>query len=278
MLKTHLELARASNLPTVWSNIIAALLIAGQANLTAIPLCIAGSLFYIAGMYLNDFFDADYDQQHRPERPIPSKRITRRSLLFFAIGYFIVGLIITTVINPSSLLFALPLVGCILWYDIDHKDNPYSPLTMAGCRALLFIWAGSTISIEFNLSVYIGAIVLFAYIAGLSYLPRNLRIRRLLTISIAALSLPIWLSITSLNTPLIWIALLIFICWTGRSLVGIFREKPKVDFTISGLLAGIIWVDLLAIFSLTQPSIWVFASYALLFIIALITQRKISAT
>ena len=39
-------------------------------------LCVASACLYLAGMALNDAFDADIDREERPERPIPSGRVS----------------------------------------------------------------------------------------------------------------------------------------------------------------------------------------------------------
>ncbi len=42
-----------------------------------VALWLASSSLYLAGMVLNDVFDAQLDARERPERPIPSGRIAR---------------------------------------------------------------------------------------------------------------------------------------------------------------------------------------------------------
>src|SRR5262245_63623198 len=83
-LRTLLILGRVSNLPTVWSNCLAGWILGGGGELFKLPLpdlirlavLTAGATFlYVAGMYLNDAFDEQFDSQHRPERPIPSGAI-----------------------------------------------------------------------------------------------------------------------------------------------------------------------------------------------------------
>ncbi len=62
-LSTLLRLGRISNVPTVWTNVIAGSFIAGG-RLPAdriIAVLVAMSAFYIGGMYLNDFFDRAID-------------------------------------------------------------------------------------------------------------------------------------------------------------------------------------------------------------------------
>ena len=78
----YLRLGRVSNLPTVWTNVLAGAALAGAAvgpGRLALPL-VACSLFYPGGMYLNHAFDREIDARERPERPIPSGRITARRL------------------------------------------------------------------------------------------------------------------------------------------------------------------------------------------------------
>src|SRR5205085_11052794 len=75
-LRTLLILGRVSNLPTVWSNCLAGWILGGGGQLGRLMVLCAGATFlYTGGMYLNDAFDAEFDLQHRPERPIPSGAI-----------------------------------------------------------------------------------------------------------------------------------------------------------------------------------------------------------
>ena len=75
-----LELMRAGNAPTVVSNVLAGIAIGLQARLSDAPvpwgtaaLLLSGTvLVYVAGMVLNDAFDARIDARERPRRPIPS--------------------------------------------------------------------------------------------------------------------------------------------------------------------------------------------------------------
>ena len=85
-LATLLRLGRVSNLPTVWTNVVAATAIAGGDPLgpgLALVL-VAMTLFYVGGMYLNDAFDRGIDARERPGRPIPAGEIAASSV--FGIG------------------------------------------------------------------------------------------------------------------------------------------------------------------------------------------------
>src|SRR5476649_222894 len=76
-LRTLLILGRMSNLPTVWSNCLAGWWLSDGGNFWKLPLLLVGvSALYTGGMFLNDAFDADFDQQRRVSRPIPSGQIS----------------------------------------------------------------------------------------------------------------------------------------------------------------------------------------------------------
>src|SRR5438552_468570 len=69
MIRTLLVLGRVSNLPTVWSNCLAAWLLAGGGLSRRLGiLCAAASLLYTGGMFLNDAFDVEFDRKYRTER------------------------------------------------------------------------------------------------------------------------------------------------------------------------------------------------------------------
>jgi len=90
-LKTLLTLGRTSNLPTVWSNMLAGAVLSGAVfgPRTFALLLICGSAFYEGGMFLNDAFDAELDARERPGRPIPSGLVTRGAV--FSLGFGLLG-------------------------------------------------------------------------------------------------------------------------------------------------------------------------------------------
>jgi 4-hydroxybenzoate polyprenyltransferase len=132
-LRTLLDLARISNLPTVWSNVLAGAVL-GTANVDAPSVVVTGiaaSLLYSGGMFLNDAFDAAIDARERPERPIPSGRITKSTVLFlgsgmlaFALG--VLGVLVVFARAPLSLvLMGLAIATGVLVYDRWHKGVPW---------------------------------------------------------------------------------------------------------------------------------------------------------
>lgn len=78
-----LKIGRVSNLPTVWTNVLAGACLAGLH--TDLPqllwVMLAITLFYTGGMYLNDAFDADIDARERPAVPFPRAKFQPKPCL-----------------------------------------------------------------------------------------------------------------------------------------------------------------------------------------------------
>ncbi|MDD5349383.1 MAG: UbiA family prenyltransferase [Chthoniobacteraceae bacterium] len=141
--RTLLILGRVSNLPTVWSNCLAAWMLTPRSGVTAWPLfsLVAGGVtaLYLGGMYLNDAFDVAFDTLHRPERPIPSRKISRRAVAIWGGAWLAAGVLLLV---PVSGAWAGALAGAILLYNAIHKHTPLGLPVMAGCRALIYPLAG----------------------------------------------------------------------------------------------------------------------------------------
>lgn len=175
-LKAYLDLCRVSNLPTVWTNVIAASLLSGSEPRSAVLFlaAVAVSCFYLAGMALNDLCDREHDQLHRASRPIPSGRICPSHARACTVSLFTVGFLLLGIgPHPHAALAALLLLGGIVWYDRDHKQNPYSVLLMASCRFLVFAVAALAVSGRLDTPVLLAGSLQFGYIVILSLVARH---------------------------------------------------------------------------------------------------------
>lgn len=177
-LRLWLDLARAGNFPSVWSNVLAALVLSAPVvgtwtspGLLALTF-LAGSLAYAGGTTLNDVFDAGFDRKHRPERAIPRGLIARSTAGWVGGLQLAVGLGLLVYLGASPLA-AAGLGAVILLYDWLHKRWTGSVLLMAGCRVMLALTLatlpGQTLS-----RLFIAWIVaLFVYIVVLSLIARR---------------------------------------------------------------------------------------------------------
>lgn len=112
---------------------------AGGARFTARQwlLPAASVLLYSGGMALNDYADRELDAEERPERPIPSGRVSAGEALAVVTGCFAAGLALAAAGGGRrGLGVAVPLVGAIVLYNTVAKSTRLGPVSMAACRGL----------------------------------------------------------------------------------------------------------------------------------------------
>jgi hypothetical protein len=279
-LQTNLTLGRVSNLPTVWSNLLAGwCLSGGGGDPVRIGLLLSGgSLLYVGGMYLNDFCDAAFDLRYRAERPIPAEGISRRAVGCAAALWLALGLGILAPLGWPTTAIAFLLTACIVLYDILHKKISWAPLLMAACRFLLYLLAASAVAGAIPSRVIFAALALAAYVAGITYLARGeSRPEKPTRWALLLLAVPAALAIeTGRHSAPVFYFLPLFLLWLGWLLVPLWRGTNRsVGRVVAGLLAGIVWVDILAV----TPTLGIRAAWFLIFFgLALLLQRVIPAT
>ncbi|MCE0523994.1 MAG: UbiA family prenyltransferase [Methylacidiphilales bacterium] len=280
-LSTLLILGRVSNLPTVWSNLLAGWFLAGGGNdCAALALLLpGGSFLYVGGMYLNDFCDADFDSQYCPERPIPAGKISRRAVGGMAGLWFAVGIVCLAPFGWLTAGIALLLLVLIVLYDFRHKNVSWAPLVMGGCRFLLYLMSASAVRIQIPWHVFVLGAILGLYVAGITYVARgesrpDKPARWALLLLLLPVVLPFLICITWLRSvadlPVLLSSLLLLL-WMAWLFVPLWRKTNRsIGRVVSGLLAGVVLVDMIAVGSMTL--------FFLFFALALLLQRVIPAT
>jgi 4-hydroxybenzoate polyprenyltransferase len=278
-----LVLARASNLPTVWSNCLAGWWLGGGRHFARLsPFLFAGVTFlYLGGMFLNDAFDVEFDRQYRKERPIPSGAWSLTAVWRCGLVWLALGSLCLLQLGTGTGALGLALLVCILVYDATHKLITLSPVLMGLCRFLVYIVAASTGAEGITgWAVWCG-IALASYVTGLSFLARRESARGpIQNWPLILLGIPIVLAlIMNANANCREAALLlsvVLVLWCIRSLRPMFSSVGRdIGRTVSGLLAGIVFVDLLAVADAPHAISLVFL---LLFILAVLFQRFAPAT
>lgn len=173
-----LDLARAGNFPSVWSNVLAAFVLsattipAGASPGLFMLTLLAGTLAYAGGTTLNDVFDAEFDRRHRPERAIPQGQISRRTAGWVGATQLALGVILLIGLG-ASVLAAVGLAATILIYNWLHKRWTGSVIVMAGCRVMLAVSIATLPGHAMTLAFvgWVGG--LFVYIVVLSLLARR---------------------------------------------------------------------------------------------------------
>ena len=143
-VRAYAQLLRLPNVFTALADVAMGFLVAGGTPgdwPALLTLGVASAGLYLAGMVLNDWFDAELDARERPSRPIPSGRISlaaagRLGWTLLAAGVaagWLAGLIAGRV-APG--LVATGLAALVVAYDGWFKPTPLAPLAMGGCRLL----------------------------------------------------------------------------------------------------------------------------------------------
>jgi 4-hydroxybenzoate polyprenyltransferase len=253
--QVHLRLGRVSNLPTVWTNVLAGAALAGVAPLAGplTVLAIAFSLFYVGGMYLNDAFDRDIDRRERPERPIPAGHIAAG--VVFGVGFALlaggVGLVAAIAGRGAAVVAGVALAGAITLYDAWHKANPLSPLLMGACRVLVYVTTALAVAGRAGRPVFGGAAVLLAYLIGLTYVAKQENLTEVRNLwPVACLAVPFVYALPSLAGSAVGAAMYLgFLAWVGYAVSLLRRGRPDIRGAVVSLIAGISLVDGLLIAS-----------------------------
>lgn len=278
--RTLLVLGRVSNLPTVWTNCLCGWLLGGGGSeAVLLLLCLGASLLYVGGMYLNDAFDAAFDRQFRRERPIPRGAIREALVWQLGVGMMVAGAVPLLCLGWLPAVFTLLLVGSILLYDAVHKAIAFSPVIMAACRFFLLLVAASAGEAGLTGLAMWSAVALAGWIIGLSYVARRESVKGPMALwPLAALALPVLLTLMVNNEEyrLRGVVLAgLLVAWAVLCLRHTFaREHRNLGRTVSGLLAGICLVDLLA----APPVPEIVPVFAFCFLAALFAQRMVPAT
>jgi UbiA prenyltransferase family len=279
--RTLLVLGRVSNLPTVWSNGLAGWWLSGGGNFWKLPFLLLGlSALYTGGMFLNDAFDADFDQQRRTARPIPAGKISPEIVWRYGWGWLALGILCLLFLGKLAAALAVVLAACIMIYNAMHKFITASPWLMGLCRFWVYVIAGTAGVDGLNgWPIWCGAGLAF-YMVGLSYVAKRENFRGPVPYwPLVFLAAPILLA-QLMNTggtlkPALLVSLILAL-WMARCLRTVIQPgEINVGRIVSGLLAGIVLVDWLAVVPQCPPGLS--AVFLILFGATLLSQRFIPA-
>jgi 4-hydroxybenzoate polyprenyltransferase len=252
-LSTLLRLGRISNVPTIWTNVLAGSVIAGGVGYSkAVGLiAIAMTAFYVGGMYLNDFFDRAIDARDRPGRPIDAGEIRANSVMLIGFGLLAAGIALMIPFGAGAILCGVLLAGVIVLYDVWHKGNMLSPVVMGSCRALVYMGTGIAMAGGISNATIIGAAALACHVAGITYAAKQESLDRIGNLwPLVLLAVPLIVALPVLFDG--WTTIAAFVLLLAADAVAVRllvkRSSPgAVPLAVSGLIAAICLVDALAI-------------------------------
>ena len=149
ILTGFLRLMRPANIVTAISDILAGIIIAGYPAYAGSPgysllpvflLVLSTIGLYGGGVVFNDVFDAEIDKIERPERPIPSGLISKKSATVLALLLLLIAIVAASFIHKEGLyslpgLFAVIIAIAAVVYDKWGKHHAFlGPVNMGLCR------------------------------------------------------------------------------------------------------------------------------------------------
>lgn len=164
-LLAYLQLLRIPNVFTAVADVTMGFLFVGQSvqqfPLSFIAIVAASSCLYLAGMVLNDVFDFEVDLAERPQRPLPSGRISRKTATVLGLSLMATGLTFGWLAGfihggPYPLrsgILATLLAVMIVLYDGVVKKTSLAPLAMGACRLFNVLFG---MSVAVNLDSLLG--------------------------------------------------------------------------------------------------------------------------
>ena len=152
-IKDYLLLVRLPNLFTLPSNILVGMATVSSLAFTLtsftqfLLLVTISVLLYCVGIVLNDLYDFDIDKKERPNRPLPSGKISRRSAIVLVAIFSTLALILSLQVGFSTLVISSILFSVIFGYDKYLKNTHAGPFTIASAR-VMNILLGTSVSLR----------------------------------------------------------------------------------------------------------------------------------
>ena len=214
-------------------------------------LFLGATLLYAGAVFLNDVFDADYDREHHPLRPLPAQTLSEQACWRSAVALLVCGALLLLGCGFGSGALALALVLIVIVYNTIHRLVPVGPLLHGVARCLLYLLGASIADRGLTgWSIWCG-LAAAAYVSGVDYFSLSLRSsgRRRLW--------PLWLLAVPVALALVMdvgryretgvLLSVVLVLWCLRSLRQTFWSiEPNVKSTVDGLFAGIVFSDWLA--------------------------------
>lgn len=285
-VSAYLELLRISNLPSVFSNVlVGSALGAGGGEVpleSALRCAVAVAFIYLGGVALNDALDAEVDRAERPERPIPSGRLTTQQAYRITIVAFCLGLVLLASISRVALGTGTLLVGIVAAYDFLHKRFASTVLLMGAARGMVYLTAAAAVGWPFGLSKPLWFIVTLAtYTTAFTIVARAENRKQIDRRRWVAAGIPLIVLV-----PGVWITVgkatagacagILMLIWQARAVFKVFQIPPDTKKAVHIWLSGFCLIDA---FFLSFVGSNILAGAALVcFAVTLLLQRRFQGT
>jgi 4-hydroxybenzoate polyprenyltransferase len=195
-------------------------------------------------------------------------------------GLLAAGFALLAPLGTLPALAAIALAAVIVGYDAFHKANPVAPVVMGLCRALVYCSAAAAATGTVSGTVILAALVLLAYVAGLTYAAKQEALDRVGNLwPLLILAAPMVLALPALRQGPAAVAVYLALIGASAYAIHLLARRPftgAVPKAVGLLIAGISLVDaaLLGAAGATGPALVAAGGFGL----TLILQRCIAGT
>ncbi len=150
-LKYYLELMRLKNCLTAFFGTFVAGLIGSNFNIFDYfyPILLSSTVVYLICAYgnvLNDIYDVDIDKINKPERPLPSKKVSLKEAWLFSLILLLIGLILS-LFNIWCFIVALFNSIVLYLYAKKYKKNKIiGNIMVAYLTGSIFLFGGISVN------------------------------------------------------------------------------------------------------------------------------------
>lgn len=173
MLKDYLQLVRFPGIFTAFSNVLIGYFFSLYVNPESFSLpylLVTSGMLFSAGMIFNDFFDINIDTKERPDRPFPSRKISKQNALFLGISLIVIANIFAFFVGYYALILSIFMTIIILLYNYKLKFHQFFGIfSLSGIRFLNIILGFSilpfsveTFQFAFPIAIFVGGISILA--------------------------------------------------------------------------------------------------------------------
>ena len=296
-VEAWLNVLRISNTPTLISNVMVGLGLAGYAHrmewsdttispqftppFMLLVITLALLCAYFGGLVLNDAIDVEHDKKHRPGRPLPLGVISKKQAEFVGSMLLLTSIILTFFTHERATLFMCLLVSCVLAYTYLHRWLFPAVLFMGLCRGLTILVAYSAFDVELQVQpLLVFALGIGWYTSVLTYIARdeethNKAKRWYVLLLLPTAIIPAIMYYEQFQIVFIVFSLILFILWIAGAFI-IFQLSTKSVHGIHAMLAGFCLLDVVYLSIIGEIPIAMIAGICFVFTIA--SQRKILGT
>jgi 4-hydroxybenzoate polyprenyltransferase len=183
-IRAYLELMRPANIVTAFADILAGFAVAGgvisfsgEATFFSPEglwwLLLSTFGLYGGGVVFNDVFDAELDAKERPERAIPSGRVSKFQASLLGTFLHFIGVFAAFQVNLTAGIIAVVIVVLTIIYDAKAKHSVvFGPLFMGLCRGGNLL-LGVSIIPSILLENWFLALIPVVYIASITLISRG---------------------------------------------------------------------------------------------------------